>query len=326
MRTMKIVTIVCWVLAALVLTGLIIWFMTGSLFGMWSERWGDNMRFGINLGGIENLTGPYEKRGSQDIKAEDLDKINIEWVSGDVTIIPYDGDVVIITEYAQRELNDNEKMYVISNNRTLTIKFTERSIVRRMPSKRLEVHVPQNLMENMNMLDVSTVSGGVVIENAKPEMLKINTVSGVIGITNIESPFIDAATTSGAINIVTVNANKLEATTVSGAVTISDAIADALHIGTTSGRITATGEFNRVNITTVSGSTTVTNTVVPSNMSISSVSGSIDVYLPDPGELSVSHSSVSGRFTSEIPVKIQNGAPINFSTVSGRMTMHSLGD
>ena len=41
MNAVKIATIACWIISALVLAGLVIWFLTGSLFGVLTDGMGN---------------------------------------------------------------------------------------------------------------------------------------------------------------------------------------------------------------------------------------------------------------------------------------------
>ena len=56
MGKMKMITITCWIIAALALIGLAIWFLTGTAFGFAERNW----RIGWSVGtGWETLTGPF---------------------------------------------------------------------------------------------------------------------------------------------------------------------------------------------------------------------------------------------------------------------------
>ena len=322
MSTIRIVTIICWIVTALALAGLVIWFLFGSAFGAWSDGMGN---WSIGFGGTENLTGPYESQGAYSADATGLHSVRIRWVSGEVTVIPHDGNEIQITEFAQRELRDSERLRMSTSGGTLTIRFTEQRSIGRMPQKRLEVLVPRDLIKSLNMLDIDTVSGGVNIKDSGAARININSISGAVDLANMNSQFIDISTTSGDLTAASVRADKLDASSVSGSMQISDAIIATLDVSATSGRTTATGEFDRIDVSTVSGDITVTSATVPNRVNISAVSGGTDIYIPNQGEITVSHTAVSGRFTSDLPVIIQSNAAYSFSSVSGNTRIHALG-
>jgi len=283
----RIATIICWSISALVLIGLVIWFFVSVLFGGGGFLADINL-FGINITGTDNITGPFEMRSEYTSTDSNINTINVHWVAGEITVTPHEGNQIIVLEYAQRELKDNEQMHVSTSGAALTVRFRERSnLSGRMPRKDLEIRVPKELSESMAMLNINT--------------------------------------TSGTISIDSINATTIDLSSVSGNLNISDSASTALNFNTTSGRANAAGNFDKVDISTVSGSVTVRSTVAPSRIKISTVSGATDIYLPNDGEISVSHSAVSGRFSSEIPVTMQSGAPYSFSSVSGNTNIHVLG-
>jgi len=329
MSKTKIVTIICWSVSALVLIGLLAWFLINSVFGGWgmftNSDSGFNI-FGMNFGGFENLTGPFEVQGVKNESTTDIHSIDINWVAGEITVVPHFGDDIQITESAQRRLNDNERMKVTSNGGTLKVEFRERGSLRgNMPRKNLEVLVPYELSENLTLLSVNTTSGKINISEFEAATLDISSVSASIDISAIVSNSIDLSTTSGAIRGNTVRAGIYDVSTVSGSINLSEANVPTLDLSTTSGSMTVSGEFDKINTSTVSGSVNIRSNTLPSRIDSSSVSGGVVVYLPNDGEITVSHSAVSGRFSSDIPVKMQGGAAYNFSSVSGSTNIYALG-
>ena len=329
MSTTKIVTIICWSVSALVLIGLLVWFLIGSVFGGWgfltNSDSGFNI-FGMSFGGFESLTGPFEIQNVQNESTTDIDSININWVAGDIVVIPHSGNDIQITESAQRRLNDNERMTVTSNGGTLRIEFRERGSFRgNMPRKNIEVLVPFDLSENLTSLKINTTSGKVGVSSIEATTLDISSVSAAIHISEIVSGNIDLSTTSGTIRGDTIRAGRLDGSSVSGSINVFDANVTTLDISTTSGGVTVSGEFDKINTSTVSGGVDIRSNTLPSKIDSSTVSGGVAVYLPNDGEIAVSHSAVSGRFSSDIPVIMQSGAAYNFSSVSGSTNIFALG-
>jgi len=322
MSTIKIVTVICWIVSALVLAGLVIWFLTGAVFGSWGSNWFS----GISIRGFENLTGPFTSQNVQRVDPANISSLNINWVAGEVTVIPHDGDEIILTEFAQRTLSDYERFRVNTDGGSLTVRFRERgNVINNMPSKNLEILVPRELSEDLSRLALNTTSGSVKIEGFEAITVNISTVSARVDIMNIVSQHIDINTTSGAITAASIRAGVLDTSTVSGSTELSDSLVTTLNISTTSGRINAAGELDRVDVNTVSGSTTIRSLIVPGRINISSISGGTTVYIPHPGEISVSHTAVSGRFSSEVPVLMQSNASYSFSSVSGNTSIHVIG-
>jgi len=306
MKTMKIVTIVCWIISALVLIGLILWFLTGSIFGAWTGGWG-NWTFGNRIGGWENLTGPFETDGVYNVATAGVDSLKIDWVAGEVTVKSHEGNDIQITELAQRTLRDNEKLkYGVAGN-TLEIKFRESGIgSASMPQKRLEVLVPYELSQNLQTISVDSVSGGIII-------------------TDMVASSLNSSTTSGNINA-TGNYNYTDLNSVSGSITLNNqALGSTADIDTISGSMDLQGAFGKVLANTVSGGISVISTQVPSSFKADSISGSIDITLPGDAGIAVNHTSVSGRLQSDLPITTGGkGAQFEISTVSGTTTIKAL--
>jgi len=303
MSTIKIATIICWIITAVVLVGLVIWFLTGSIFGAWNDGMGN---WGIGFNSFENLTGPFDADGTYSVESAGVDSIKIDWVAGEVSIKPHDGNDIRLVEYAQRELRDNEKLRYTTSGSTLEIRYTERSIRGRIPRKQLEVLVPRELSGNMHSLSIATVSGGVNVNDISASILNCEAVSGDLRL-------------SGTFNDVDINS-------ISGRITLENSAKNTvLNVESVSGRMDLSGDFQRVDVDTVSGSVTVTSTVTPSSLSANSVSGDFAIIIPDEASISVNHSSVSGRLSSDIPVTMESrGAQFEISTVSGSTNIHAL--
>jgi len=303
---MKVITIVCWIITAIALAGLAVWFVTGTVFGVMSERWG-GWNFGMNVGGFESLTGPFNIVGNRSIDATNVNSISIDWVAGEIRVTPHDENEIRVIEFAQRELRNNEEFYVNTSGDTLVIKYTERNLRGRVPRKQLEVLVPRALSENMNMVSIDTVSEGVYVTDINASRMKCETVSGSI---NLSGGF-----------------DNLKVNSVSGRITLDNATLNSvLDAETVSGRMEISGAYDRVDISTVSGNVSVTSVVIPSSLKADSVSGSIEIYIPADASISINHSSVSGRLSSDIPVTMEGrGAQFVISTVSGSTKIHALG-
>ena len=378
LKAVKIITIVCWLITALAIAGLAIWFMTGTLFGQRAGTRSVDWNFsGLNIGALERLTGPYEVDGVYNVETAGINSLNIDWVAGGITVKPHDGNEIRITEYAQRALANDEKLHYTISGGTLTVKYREHNVGISLSvlNKRLEVLVPRELCENLNRFSVDSISGGIDVSDVNAVAFTVSTTSGGANLSGIVSQTFSADTmsgsitvtsvgtydmnidsTSGSVTVARVQANNMSFNGMSGSVRISDSSADTLDIDTTSGSINASGDFNnvklssmsgrlsldnsaprsvlnadttsgslqfsgsfdRVNIDSMSGSLTIRSAIVPSHLKADTTSGDINIYVPNEGAVSVHHSSTSGRFSSDIPVTIQNrDAQFVLSSMSG---------
>ncbi len=129
--------------------------------------------------------------------SQEITKIDVDWLAGDVRIICGDGLETEIAEEANRALLEGEEMRWSVDGGTLRIRFAQAE-PRNYPNlqKRLTVLVPRgNLLESLRAeavsaniwvdadaanIRISAVSGNVRIGEATVGTAKINTVSGEI--------------------------------------------------------------------------------------------------------------------------------------------------
>jgi DUF4097 and DUF4098 domain-containing protein YvlB len=360
---MRIITIACWIITALALTGVAIWFLTGTVFGVRSGKLDSDWGLGINIGGFEVLSGPYEAVGVYTPETSGIDSLDINWVSGEISILPYEGESFRITEFAQRELMENEKLQISISNGTLRIKYCENGRIIRMPPKKLEVLIPQALSESIYRLSADAASSTVSIDNISARIITTNTVSGAIRISNTGSTSLDMDSASGSLTLERIGAQNMKLNTISGAIHITDSSATELVCDTASGSINVSGTFESTGFNSISGrisldnfapgsvvkantssgameingafesaktesisgSITVKSSEIPDILEAETTSGSITVTVPNEGPITVHHSSMSGRFSSDIPIIVQNrNAQFVFSSISGSVRILEL--
>jgi len=360
---MRIVTIICWIITALALTGVAVWFLTGTVFGIGSDRRASNWFSGLGRGGWEVLSGPYNPVGVYNQAITGVDSLKIDWIAGDVTVKPFDGSDIQITEFAQRELRANEKLYISATSGTLTIKYVEQNNLSRLPQKKLEVLVPQALIDNNIGYTVGSVSGLIFVENITADTLKATSTSGSINITNSAAQTLIMGSTSGSLTMANVQADSMNLGSISGAIHVSGSTAKTLDCSTTSGRINVSGDFDsvkqdsisgklildntasvsnleanstsgalelsgafeKVNAKSMSGSIHLKSTIIPGALKADTTSGSINITIPSGDAITVDHSSVSGSFSSGVPVITQkNGAQFKLTSISGSNKINKL--
>lgn len=321
MKTAKIITIVCWLVTALILIGLAIWLFTGNLFGF-----NTGFKIGgpvIHIGGsFDNLTGPFNEVGAYSIPVDDISSIRVNWTSGNISVTPYDGDTIKLTEYARRDLEDKEKLIYDVNGGNLEVHYISPSLRINMISKKIEVLVPRTLAGQLDTLAVDSASADLQLSGFDVTTLDIGETSGTTELSDITAEQADLHSVSGSINVSGLSTSRLTLGTVSGGIRLSDVVADTLKTNTTSGGQYMAGTFKDVDAGSVSGAIELISSVNPDKIRCGTTSGGIRVTLPGNTNLDVSYSTVSGRFTSEVPVTNSGGgAPYSFSSVSGSITI-----
>ena len=320
MSRTRIITVICWIISAVALIGLAAWFIIGPIFGLGS---------GVSLfgGGIGGLTGPFEEQGTYSVSIEDVNSLYIDWVAGSVTVTPFGGGDIQITEFSQRELRDGEQLRLTTSGGQLQIDFAaSRNVMQNMPPKNLEVQIPYELIGNFAYATVRSVSGHINVADLSAGSLNVHSVSGRIELDGISTRTLTANTTSGGILISGTVADEVSARSVSGRIALTDVHAQTLDTNSTSGTQELSGAFEDVSTRSISGRIEITSTTLPASLSANTTSGAVTVTVPDEGPINVQHSSVSGRFESDIPVITggQDDVQFRLSTTSGRMNIYAL--
>jgi DUF4097 and DUF4098 domain-containing protein YvlB len=152
--------------------------------------------------------------------------------------------------------------------------------------------------------------------------MRLRSISGAIRTSNAIAGTLTCNTTSGAI-VLSGAFNRIDIDSISGRVELDNSAPSCtVRVNTTSGRIELSGLFDSVRIGSVSGGVSVKSAIVPSVLNINTTSSGITIAVPNEGVITVSHSSVSGRLNSDIPVIMQSSnAQFRLSTVSGGITI-----
>ena len=322
MRAAGIIRIIVGLVIAVLLTAILIVLLTGhNIFSNlgWNGGWINRLvdRTVYTSGGVNEDTNEIVVSDQASVPAANIQRIKIDWVSGSVELRVGSGNDITFSESSYRTLSERQKMrYSVSADGTLKINFCDDldnifnwfDLDANMPSKSLVVEVPASLAGTLKDLEVDVVSANVDL-------------SGVYGTeTDIES-------VSGEIKCTDVATQKLDLSSTSGSLICENAKAQELNLNNVSGSIRADGEFDQVDLETVSGSVRLGCATAPSKISVDGVSGSITVALPETAQFIAKLDSVSGSISCDFPgtlgsdmVVVGDGsANYRFGTVSGSL-------
>ena len=239
--------------------------------------------------------------------SENIEKIEIDWTSGKVNILPASSDKISIEEKTSRDVSENEQMHYLLDGKTLKIKFVKSGTpLISAVTKELNVYIPEN--SSVKELDVGTASANINAEVSGVASASFSTASGDVGAVLDGAKDIDLDTASGRTEIVCKGeVNEFEANSASGDMQITaDHIADA-DIETASGKIEC-----------VFGKT-------PDKLDVDSASGEVRLTLPETAGFTADIDTASGSFNCEFATVrngnsyvCENGASkISVSTASG---------
>ncbi len=183
-----------------------------------------------------------------EVSAEDIESIDISWISASVRLEPHGEDTIRAIEWSADPLTTEEGGIMEVRGDCLQISYASKDSRISLPGKRLVVYLPEELY--LDSLNVKTVSADVILNGLQGEELYVETVSGNIDACGFEE--LGLVTTSGDIHTCGPWEEALIAT-VSGKAQVSEP-GEETSIGTVSGDVTLfTGEDYSLDYKTASG-------------------------------------------------------------------------
>ncbi len=192
---------------------------------------------------------------------EEINKLDINWIDGNISVDTHDGDEIIINEYGVTD-EDSRLRYLVRNGELII--------------------QPRKSARFISDGDIPTKDLVVLIPNTMAYLV------------NVEASNID-----GEIKLATVEAHRMLIESVSAEIYISDVTANEIDIEVVSADVEAKGSFNDISIESVSGDVKITSEVCPRELDADTVSGNFVIYIPDTSEFTVELDEVSGSFNSD---------------------------
>ena len=310
MRTANIIKLICWIVVAALLIGILIVCMrTGTIRNIFynlpvlSINPGDN--WSVSSGESDSAVSAD---GSYAVSADGIQRINVNWVSGSIAVTPYSGTEICFNETANRTITDELALnYSVSGN-SLNIDFFKETtgFSPRNITKQLELLVPESVAAALDEVEIYSVSADIAVSGVSSRSMELVSTSGKIGLDGCEATEISITTTSGAIVATECVCNKLDTEGVSGELVYSGSASD-------------------IRSDAISGSVSFALNTRPDKMNVNTVSGSISLTMPDNDGFRVQVDKISGSVSCDFPTISENDyrvygngeAVYSFDTVSG---------
>lgn len=309
MKKSAVTRIVIWSVVAVLLVGILI----GSL--VLAENSNASI---IDMGTYENYRYDNENEyavGNTEYASASISNIEIDWVSGKVNIIPYDGDTVKIEETSAKAIEEKYELRWRVKENTLYIKPCKSTgtwnLAEKIPTKTLYIYLPEDLAVAMNKIEIDTASAWI----------------SIIGITATE---VDTTTASGDTWLEKCTVTNLNIENVSGYVNCTEFSAEKIDAETVSGNVEIMGSVKELDVESVSGTVYYcSSSTAPDSADVSTVSGEIKLEIHDNDGFNIDFDSVSGKITSDFPLTISSGNQTygngtrnyDFETVSGNVNI-----
>ena len=207
----------------------------------------------------DNYTGADYISDKADITALDID-----WISGDVKILQTKDDAIRVEERIWNNSYSAHPMVVTDDNGILRIRYAEDTWLNAidLPEKELTVYLPRAVAENLTEVRLNSVSADFdVAALTVKNTLTFDSVSG-----DLETDFITA---------------------------------DSAEVNTVSGKIELDGSFRQVTGGSTSGEVDLALRKCPEKLDLVTVSGDVELKLPQNAGFTLNYSTVSGDLESD---------------------------
>lgn len=164
---------------------------------------------------------------------DDVKNIEINWVSGGITIVGTTSETLNVTENSEK-LDNNKKMHYYLDGNTLRIEYAKSKFFGRIDSnyKKMQIEVPENIA-----IKINSVSADIEIKDVTSKSLILESVSGHISISDLSTQKIEIEEVSGNMDINRISAIDIDISTVSSNVIMSVLTLNNMELETVSGNV-----------------------------------------------------------------------------------------
>lgn len=281
-----------------------------------------------------------------------VNNLFVDWTSGEVHIEYHDGTGVTVSETANRELSEDDKLRWWLDGDTLRIRFAKPGFrISVNLDKKLTVSLPRDTV--LRSADIGTTSGDILIPDLAADDVRLTSTSGNIdAVTTTPKLYarstsgdvkvrqgsdittVDLGSTSGSIScILGGSVKKLEANSTSGSVSLNVAgTAEEIKAGSTSGSVYPDlASVNKAEFGSTSGSFSGSVRAFK-ELKIHTTSGKVNVKLPTEPGFTCKVDSASGDLTTALSLTKDGNtytcgdgsAKCSIDTTSGDITLSKL--
>ncbi len=237
------------------------------------------------------------------VAVSDIRKIEVEWLSGSVTVRRADGDSIEFFEDYQGE--EKYRLRYSVENGTLHIQVCQSDDIRSIPAKALTLSLPDALYQELTF---SVVSANLTLSDVRADELELDSICGDIELDRIGASELKIGMTSGSGNI---HGQSL---------TVSE-----LELDSVSNDADLEGAFDSVAANTISGSVKLTSSSLPKEIGVNTVTGNITLTLPKDSAFRYEFNTISGKLNDSLPDAVSGSdAAVEINTTSGDLTLRPL--
>lgn len=284
-----------------------------SPLDVWNNARFDVSTISTGFGGLKGYT--VCKSGTESFSPDEVQRIDLGWISGTVTLEPGVSDKLTVTERCEKELPDDQKLCWKLENGTLYLRFCSAASMQ-MVDKDLVLSFPADW--TAKSVEVGATSGDISLRGLQLSgALSVSTTSGDVLLTDCRCDDLDAGATSGSIDLQGCVCNKLTLGSTSGGLRAENCRCDKLEAGSTSGSVSVRSEAESITLSSTSGSVRCEAVPAGCRVRIHTTSGEVKLQLNDTSDgQHISVDTTSGDVYLDVP----GAMDLDYDTASGDMS------
>ena len=270
-------------------------------------------------GGLEYADSDKYTVGGATV-SDKVENLYVDWTAGKVNIEDHSGDGVIISEKANRTLNDDDSLRWWLDGTTLRLRYAKPGFrISYNLSKELTVSLPAGTV--LKIADLSSTSADLEIPSLAADEIRLASTSGSISAVTVTGKLtasstsgniairqgttigtVDLNSTSGSIScMLGANAETVTASSTSGSISLAAAGSiETVKLGSTSGSIAPDlASVGKAGLSSFSGSVEGSISAFH-DLKIETTSGPVNVNLPAEPGFTCTVSTSSGSFGSDL--------------------------
>lgn len=227
---------------------------------------------------------------------DSIDSIYFNIASQDIEIQSYDGDVLQVKVKGSKFLNNNDDLITSQNDSTLIFSSSNT-----MNSKaHIIVNIPKAILTNYDIY-INTSNGNIFAYNINTDSLNLSSYSGYIYLSDSSANYLNLKNFNGDI-------------TVSNNTTFIES-----KFSLNSGNLAANGDLGLLTANNMSGDITLELEQISKDISLTCVSGDINLLVPENSNYKTDYSSLHGKLRCSQSALVQGTERNNISitTTSG---------
>lgn len=269
----------------------------------------DLNKMNINFGTIfdRNYRYSYNVNSTESSALDNIDTLNLDFISGDINIQTSDKNEVSVT--------------VIGDIRTDEILNTV-GIKKEVSNKQVTFSLSNDKNTLLDLIYLNNVSITVTIPNNFNKNLIISSTSSYINISNNNFNTIDIKTISGDLELSNVNSKNISSTSTSGSISFNNVNVESSINRNVSGNIFAQNFSGNLDCKTVSGDINIDFTKLNSDYKFSTVSADTTLTIPSSHSFTLASETLSGSIFNDFGSDTNSTSKIQFNSTSGNLSIN----